>query len=53
MKIRIRMANTEKAIPRFFDFTAYGIDRLADYIDELRQQARWDAKHEQQTKAQD
>lgn len=46
-KLRIGAANTEKAVIDFLPAHMMGwktIDQIADYIDELRQQAKWDAE---------
>jgi hypothetical protein len=45
MKIRIHKANTDRAIASFFDFPVCGVNRLADYIDELRQAAIWNSNN--------
>jgi hypothetical protein len=40
MKIRIRRANTTQAYTLCFAY----LPRLGDYIDELRQQAKWESE---------
>jgi hypothetical protein len=46
-KVRIGAANTEQAVINFLPAHMTGwqkVDRIASYIDELRQQAKWDAE---------
>ncbi len=46
-KLRIAAANTEKAVIDFLPSHMTGwctVDRIVEYIEELRQQAKWDAE---------
>ncbi len=46
-KLRIAAANTEQAVIDFLPshmMTWRTVDRIVEYIEELRQQAKWDAE---------